>query len=193
MMQILLCLLAGSLAFCEPVKPVSQCQVANKVDALRQERPDAKDILQQVVLDLISNPNLQSPREFYGPARLKVIALQSDSPVTWPKNWRPNAPGCEIHFQSAADPLLSFIYWNIPWGVEICGFIRQKTPRILGVRLDVLCLDLRDKPPHRIEVCLFNIGGNGGEDTVVGGCCVYYDLKYEKGKWLIDFAGSLDP
>ena len=40
---------------------------------------------------------------------------------------------------------------------------------------------------------MFNAGGNGGGDTVVGGCIIYYDAKREGDEWTVDYIGSLDP
>jgi hypothetical protein len=181
------------LALGEVVNAAEPSLGAARPDAPCEESPDAKEVLQQVVLDLLTNPDLQSSREFYGTLRDKRIALQIDSPVAWPKDWRPKVPGYEIRFRSAENPLLDFIYWHAPWGVEIYSLIRQRTPRLLGVRLDTLHLDPRRKYDDQICVCLFNIGGDGGETPVIGGCNVYYNLKREQGKWQVEYAGSFDP
>ena len=85
--------------------------------------------------------------------------------------------------------MLDFICWHAPWGVEICSFIQNRTPRLLGVRLDVCHLDPRRKYDDQIDVCLFNIGGNGGDAPVIGGCHVLYNLKRKQGKWLVEYGG----
>jgi hypothetical protein len=183
----------GTLALGELVNAAEPSRGSGRPDASREEPPDAKVVLQQVLLDLLTNPELQSARDFYRAPRDKSIALQIDSPVAWPNGWRPKLPGYKVRYQSAENALLDFIYWHVPWGVEIYSFIRERTPRQLGVRLDTLHLDPRREYDDQICVCLFNLGGDGGEAPVIGGCIVYYNLKRERGKWLVEYAGSFDP
>jgi hypothetical protein len=168
-------------------------KAAAKPDAAAAANPDPKQLLQEVILDLLTNPNLKSAREFYGTPGDKALALQTDSPVAWPKGWHPKIPGYDIRFQSEKNWLLDFVYWHAPYGVEIYSYIHRRMPRLLGVSLDTRNLDPGRKYDDQICVTLFNIGGYGGESPVIGGCIVYYNLKREKGKWVVQYAGSFDP
>jgi len=167
-------------------------KAAAKPDAAGEESPDPKHLLQQVVLDLLTNPDLKSSREFYGTSGDKKLALRTDSSLAWPKDWRPKIPGYDIRFRSGENRVLDFIYWHVPYGVEVYSYIQQLRPRLLGVSLNTLHLDPRRQDDDQICVSLFNIGGdaNGGAG---GGCIVYYRLKREKGKWAVEYAGSIDP
>jgi hypothetical protein len=155
--------------------------------------PDPNELLKQVVVDLLTNPDLKSAREFYGTPGDKDIALRTDSPIAWPADWRPKVPGYDIRFRPAANRLLDFIYWHVPWGVEIYSYIKLKTPRLLGVSLNKLHLDVQRDHDDQICVSLFNIGGDGGKTPVIGACIVYYKLKRDQRKWSVEFAGCLDP
>jgi hypothetical protein len=189
----LLAAFLGTFALCELFGAAEPPQRAVRTNVTCEAAPDANEVLQQVVLDLLTNPELQSSREFYGTTGDKRIALLIDSRVAWPKGWLPKVPGYGICFRSAENPSLDLIYWHAPWGVEIYSLIHQRTPRLLGVGLNTLHLDPRLPYDDQICVCLFNIGGDGGETPVIGGCIVHYTLKRERGKWLVTYAGSLDP
>jgi len=168
-------------------------QVVPKSDARGAEKPDAKPILQQVILDLLTNPELRFAREFYGTPGGKKIALRTDSPIAWPKGFRPKIPGYDVCFQSGESWVLNFIYWHVPYGAEIYSCIQQRKPRLLGVSLNTQDLDPRRPFDNQICVTLFNIGGNCGQTPVIGGFSVYYKLNREKENWVVKFAGSFDP
>ncbi len=89
--------------------------------------------------------------------------------------------------------MLDFVYWYLPRGVEIYSYIRQRTPRLLAVSLNTFNLDPKRAYDEQVCVSLFNIGGNGGEAQVIGGLIVYYTLKREKGKWVVEYSGSFRP
>jgi hypothetical protein len=65
---------------------------------------------------------------------------------------------------------------------------------LLAIGLEKLNLQPDRGYDDQIKVCIFNIGGSGGEPVTVGGACfVYYTITRRDGKWLVQYAGSFDP
>jgi hypothetical protein len=135
---------------------------------------DVKEVLQAVITDVLTNPDLKSTREFYGTAKDRTLALIDDEKLGWPKEFRPDTHGYKL-VQVRDDPFLN-------------------RRRILGIRVDKFELkagkaECGEEP---VQVCVFNAGGSayGG---VIGGCTVYYGLKRVGKRWVVECAGLLDP
>jgi hypothetical protein len=45
----------------------------------------------------------------------------------------------------------------------------------------------------QIHLCLFNIGGSGGDAMPIGGCDVWYSVKKANEKWVVEYVGADDP
>ncbi len=158
----------------------------------RGDEPDARLILEQVLNDLLTNPDLKSAREFYGTPGDKTVALVKESTVAWPKNWHPRVPGYEVQYRSEATPVTDLVYWYMPMGPWIVGYFHSVQPRLLGVHLDKLNLSPDRDYDDQISVCLFNIGGYANGDAG-GGCIVYYTITRRDGTWVAEYESSFDP
>jgi hypothetical protein len=128
------------------------------------------EILQAVITDVLTNPDLKGTREFYGTREDKTLALVDTDKVGWPEGFKPKTAG----------------YRHVE--VRHVRFVNQN--RILGLRLDKFDLgqkkaELFDTP---IQVCLFN--ANGG---AIDGCLVYYMPKPVGKHWTVECTGLLDP
>jgi hypothetical protein len=103
---------------------------------------DVKEILQAIVTDVLTNPDLKSTREFYGTKKDKTFTLVDNTDLGWPKEFKPDTHGYKL-IDVPVDP-----------------FVRQR--RVLGLRVDKFDLkqkksDLFDAP---IVISLFNAGGS---------------------------------
>jgi hypothetical protein len=157
------------------------------------DQPDPRRLLEQVVNDVLTNPDLDGAREFYGTVGDKRVALVKESPAAWPKNWQPAIAGYDIHYLSEQTPVEDFVYWHLPAGPRIVGLARSARPRLLAIRLDKLNLQPDRAYDDQISICAFNIGGPGEPPVTGGGCIVYYTITRKDGKWLAQCAGSFDP
>jgi len=126
-----------------------------------------------VVNDVVTNPSLEDTRRFYGAPGGRTIALVNGSSAAWPKGWQPHIPGLDVVFRSETSPLSAFLSDYVPGGWQLNGYLRSIRPRLLGVRLDKLNLDATRDFDDQIAVCVFNVGGDGREPSVIGGCIVY--------------------
>jgi len=131
-----------------------------------------KDILQAVITDVLTNPNLKNERQFYGTATDKTVALVDQEKLGWPKGFRPDTHGYKL-VEAPEDPFAN-------------------PRRVLGIRLDKFDLkqrksDLFDTP---ITVCLFNAGGTAN-GAVTNGCFVYYLPNRVGKRWTVEYAGAL--
>ncbi len=155
---------------------------------------EVNSVLDQVLTDLLNNPALESWREWYGTPGDNRLVLVRDSPVPWPVNRRPAIKACIVEFQAEATPVMDFIYWNVPGGLEIYSYVKHHQPRRLAVRLDKFNLDPERAFDDQIGLCLFNIGGDAGEDGMrFGGCSVYYTVSRQDGKLIAEYEGSFRP
>lgn len=155
-----------ALEVADPPKPAAIKRVP--------DRDDVKAILQAVLKDVLTNPDLKGTHEFYGTAADGTVVLSDGGEVGWPAGFRPETPGYRL-VPAARDP-----------------FVRQR--RVLGVRLDRF--DLAKKPgglfDTPIEVCVLNVGGSA-DGGVIGGCSVYYVPKRVGKGWTVELQGIHDP
>jgi hypothetical protein len=132
------------------------------------------EILQAVITDVLTNPDLKGAREFYGTRKDRTLALVDTDKLGWPEGFKPKTAGYRL-VEVRHDP-----------------FVNQN--RILGIRLDRF--DLGQKKAELfntpIQVCLFNAGGsaNGG---VIGGCLVYYAPNRAGKRWTVECTGWVNP
>src|SRR5262249_21290360 len=135
---------------------------------------EVKEILQAVITDVLTNPDLKSTREFYGTAKDKTFALVDHEKLGWPRKFNPETHGYKL-----------VIVKNDP-------FVNSR--RVLGIRLDKF--DLKQKKAALfnapIEVSLHNAGGSAN-GAVIGGCLVYYVPKRVGKRWTVECVGMLDP
>jgi hypothetical protein len=130
-----------------------------------------KEILQAIVTDVLTDPDLKSTREFYGTAREKTLALVDEGDVGWPKEFRPETHGYKL-VEVRRDP-----------------FVNQR--RVLGIRIDKF--DLAQKKAYLmnspIHICIFNAGGSAN-GSVIGGCSVFYVPKRVGKHWTVECTGA---
>jgi len=157
------------------------------------DQPEARQLLNQVINDVATNSELEATRRFYGAPDSHTIVLTSDSRVRWPQRWRPQIPGYKVIFQSTETPVSDFVSDYVPGGLHLVGYARSIRPRQLAISLDKLNLDPNREFDDQIAIGLFNIGGNGGEIGVIGGCGVYYTIRRKASGWVAEFSGALDP
>lgn len=138
-------------------------------------------ILNGVIRDLLANPELAFPRSNFGTPGTpggRIIGLDSDSRVPWPKGYVPTVPGYQFEFIPSSRPLN-------PWRASQ-----------LGIRIDRF-----DIPPgqyeeddhfyrHPIVMTLFNIGNNG---EFPAGLFVFYGADCCNGTWKIELSCMLRP
>ena len=135
-------------------------------------------ILDAILRDVVTNPDLQDERNFYGMPYEKHIALVSNPGygVPWPESYRPQMDGFTVH------------------RVREDAEGREDQPRMLGVRIDKMNLEQRDCGLYNspIEVTILN-GGGTRDGIVGGGCSVYYSPRSEGERWTVTSFGTLDP
>lgn len=134
-------------------------------------------ILQAVLADVLTNPELQSTRAFYGTPADRTVVLAEDLRFAWPAAFLPDLAGYK-RLDASNDPF-------------------ENRRRILGIdlrRFDVDATSARRETQlgGPIEVCLFNAGGTANGGTI-GGCSVYYVPKRIDGRWTVEYTGLLDP
>jgi hypothetical protein len=135
---------------------------------------DTRQILQAIVKDVLTNPQLKHSREFYGTPGDKTFALVDGHKLGWPREFMPETHGHKL--------------------VKVCNDPFAEERRVLGIRLDKFDLkqkkaDVLDAPVH---VVLCNAGGDAN-GAVIGGCQVYY-LPHRAGKgWTVELVGINDP
>jgi hypothetical protein len=136
---------------------------------------DGKAILQSVVTDILTNPELADTRKFYGTAADRTVALVDGDKLSWPKEFQVNLHGYKARTPVRLDPF-------------------QEQRRVLGIRLDKFDLKEKKSDPFEgpIEVCLFNAGGSAN-GAVIGGCSVYYQPQRAGKRWTVKLLGFRDP
>ncbi len=135
-------------------------------------------ILDAAIRHTLTDPGLQDSREFYGTRGDKKVALVLfNDRMSWPDWYRPAVDGYDL---TRVDGDM-----NVDPG----------SPRLLGIRLDKF--NLTEKANQlfdgQIEIVMFNAGGDGGGESVIGGCTVYYGVKRDGDKWAVECNGWLDP
>jgi hypothetical protein len=135
---------------------------------------EVKEILQAVIADVLTNPDLKKTREFYGTEKDRTLTLVDTAELGWPKAFCPETHGYKL-VQPQRDP-----------------FVNGR--RVLGIRLDKFDLkqkkaDLSNAP---LEICIINAGGSAN-GAVIGGCLVYYAPKREGDRWTVECVGAIDP
>src|SRR5207302_4148496 len=103
---------------------------------IADDEPDPRRLLEQVVSDVLTNPDLASIRESFGPAGEKRIALLKESTIKWPSDWLPHIPGYEFEYRTNQRPIEDFIYWCHPLGPELVSLARRIQPRLLAISLE---------------------------------------------------------
>jgi hypothetical protein len=133
-----------------------------------------KEVLQAIVTDVLTNPELKDERAYYGTAKDQTLILVDHGKLGWPKQFKPETHGFKL-VEMNRDP-----------------FVEQR--RVLGIRIDKF--DLKQKKVSEfdtpIEICIVNAGG-GANGDVIGGCRIYYVPKRVKGHWIVENRGLLDP
>jgi hypothetical protein len=152
--------------------------VPGRVDKSRERARSVQELILDAVLnDLVSNPDLKDDREFYGVPGDKRIALVTNPQygIPWPETYKPCLDGFTVlHIRRDAK-----------------DNDRAKKPRMLGVRINKMDLQQRqggiwDAP---VEITILNAGGTK-DGIIMGGCSVYYVPKLEGGRWTVEYAGS---
>jgi hypothetical protein len=162
------------LSFCWILLAVG-CLPSSSRDEGTEIRGDREQVLDQIVRDVLTNPDLNPVRQFYSTPNDSLIGLSTDSTVPWPVGYMPKVDG----FQ--------FVFLN-PENKE------RSMPRKLGITIHrfvfppVFSEDLKNADPTPISVGYFNIGGsaNGGAD---GGCHVSYKVRLEGKSWIVEYNG----
>jgi len=129
-----------------------------------------KEILQAIITDVLTNPDLKDVRESYGSEKGRALALIEGSKLGWPKQLNPATHGYTL-LQGPPDP------FTMP-------------RRILGIRLDKF--DLKQKIGNGldapIQVCI-----TSAANDVLGGCLLSYIPKRVGNRWTVQCIGGLDP
>ncbi len=133
-------------------------------------------IVQQCVRHAITDPALQSTRDFYGTPGNKDVVLLNDLPTKWPDGFRTEIDGFRLRFGSPNQT-------------------NGDSDRMLGIGLGKL--DVRAPPffgsfEGNVILVLQNVGGvrNG---AVIGGCSVFYKICRDGDKVVAEFWGWFDP
>jgi hypothetical protein len=124
---------------------------------------EVKEVLQEVVRNVLEDPFLEGLRESYG-GKEKTLALVDGEKVGWPKGFEPLTRGYSL-VKAKPDPF---------------DFERQ----VLGIRLEKF--ELRENKNSQqdpaIEVRLFNAVGH---DTSAQRCGFY--LKRDGKRWKVEY------
>jgi len=144
---------------------------------------DQRAIFDALLHDVLTDPDFKDSREFYGTAGDQQFALvcNENSGVLWPEWYIPSVEGFES----------SRVIEGAPTD--------DSRPRLLGIRLDKF--NVGEEPNDdgyrlldgQIQITLLNAGGTGGDSIRTGGCNVFYDANYDRGKWIVQCKGSIDP
>ena len=134
-----------------------------------------REILQAVVKDVLTNPELKDTRAFYGTVSDNTVTIVDGHNLGWPRQFEPATFGFRLVKMKSPDPF-------------------ENRNRVLGLRLDKIDLeqkkaDLFDAP---IQICLSNVGGTAN-GAVIGGCTVYYVPKRVGKRWTVECIGYVDP
>ena len=133
---------------------------------MRDERPDRHRMLDAVIRDILTNPELAEVRDVYAPPQSRRVVLHSipSEGLCWPKGYHPEVPG----------------YTFIP--SETCQ--DETRPPMLGMRLDKFRPEEKPSSPFKgqIEVVIHNAGRL--DDRPFGGCRISYNLERRGKEWV---------
>jgi hypothetical protein len=148
------------------------------------EKPTLSDrevILNAVLHDILTNPELETTRNCRGIPGGKVIALSTASSEPWPTAYVPDVDGFEF------------------WFIDPNRDREPSMPPQLCICLNHFAFPPPDKAPKddmyggcAIHVGIFNVGGITSK-TVKNGCGVFYSVEKLENKWLVTFEGQLAP
>jgi hypothetical protein len=135
---------------------------------------DTKQILQSIVKDALTNPELESTRAFYGTPEDRAFSLGDSDKLGWPKGFEPEVKGYK-RVSVRRDPF-------------------KDGRRVLGIRLDKFNLKEKATDPRSspIEVCLYNAGGSANGE-VIGSCTAYYSVRRVGKRWTVSLDAIIDP
>ena len=135
---------------------------------------EVKAILQAIIADVLTNPELKDIREFYGTAKDRTFTLIDGEKIGWPSQFRPRTHAYK-QVEVQEDP-----------------FVDRR--RVLGIRLDTFNLKQKKVEPLNtvIEICLFNAGGSAN-GSVIGGCTISYAPRRIGKGWTVKCVGVRDP
>lgn len=175
--------LALSPAGCEKVPARSTGPTATSTGSTPHSGADAEShsdrelILDAVIQDLLTNPDLEHARVWYGSPDSRKIALSKRSIVPWPPGYTPSVKGYEFNYVDPID------------GID------ENKPRQLGISVNHFVFPPPATPPENdpyhgvpIAVGLHDVGGNRG-----GGLAVSYSLQRKEGRWIVKYTGSERP
>ena len=145
-----------------------QVRVVIEEEERQIRREKFSDILEEVVADVLQNPQLKALREMHGTAGEKSYALV-DSPA-----WK----------------------WSNDFRIDAKGFERTKPRaggnRRLGMRVDGFREPADGKQPHSVTLMLLNAGGAANGPSLGGAAIRYLARPVEKG-WTVELNNALDP
>ncbi len=125
-----------------------------------------KELVQALLSDILTNPELKGLRDFYGTPDSKKLVLDRRGVVAWQNGIKPDTNGFEL-VESKPEPFAN-------------------RPRVLGVRLgqfEIEPTDLKDGSGIA-EIAFFNAGG-GGNGVVTGETFLQYSLLRVKNHWIV--------
>jgi hypothetical protein len=155
---------------------------------MKAVRPEQYQILDAILLDVLTNPSIADTRKFYGTPGSKQVALVSDTAygVPWPENYHPSVDQftfCRVSERECSKLellLKTFDAPDIMWDLV-------NTPRLLGVRIDKY--DLAHKQvglfEMPVQVTIMNAGGSKN-GAVAGGCTLYYTPERQGDNWVCE-------
>ena len=147
----------------------------------RLSRSDRNRILQAVIHDVLTNPELQRWITSFGKPGDRRLALvsSSGSGIQWPTNFDARVTGYEVVFLENRD---------------------LSKPSMLGIRIDRFDLSVKPRQGRDmlgfgdvpVVVTLLNAGGSGREGVVDGRSrAVYYRVKRTGKNWVVQYAGGI--
>ena len=129
---------------------------------------DEKQILQAVITDILTNPELKHLQRDYGAEKDKTFRLMNSNAVSWPPDFQLETHGYkQIH--DDRDPF-------------------AEPRRVLGIRVSKL--DLKQKKAQMFNRAV-EVGVTDANGSVFGGCSLYYDPKMVGKRWTVELCELL--
>jgi hypothetical protein len=182
---MVLVLAAGCQSDDPPPAPQAEAHEGVVVD------PADRAILDAALADILANPELADTRAFYGSGGTTVLY----DLATFPPGYVPTVPG----YQFAVMPPRLKVAYDAPRALTVdLRWFRGRPTLPPQPGEDPLEANRAYRDRHRdwqgVELCVFN-GGGGGKERVlpIGGCSVYYDVRFDAGLWKVTFKGAEDP